>query len=100
MNSPTRIGILVKATAIEIVVGRVLHGAVHLDPTRIVLSECRHPRTRKSGSRLTPCWREVDSNHRFLDAEWRFHLGNGSNDKVAQKRSRNRAYLLRYRKFE
>jgi hypothetical protein len=39
MNSPTRIGILVKGTAIEIVVGPVLHGAVHLDPTQIVLSE-------------------------------------------------------------
>jgi hypothetical protein len=48
-------GYLLKGTAIESVVGPVLHGAVHLDPTQIVLSECRHPRTRKSGSRVTHC---------------------------------------------
>ena len=42
----------------------------------------------------------MDLNHRFPDAEWRFHLGNGAITKWHKKRSRNRAYLSRNRKFE
>ena len=37
----------------------------------ILKLEARHG----TDSSQTPRWREMDSNHRFRDPEWRFHFG-------------------------